>query len=218
MVLSRIILAALLALGSIAVALPVVPRGGVTGTTPTPGSGALSQGSLTGDGVPLENHNKELFLLLGGVTPQGNQASTSVSRTQSSSSAAGSSCKIPPLAQSNEVPPPPRPSGEKKADLLRRMALIKNHPNVHKNYEAQVERLANTLKQKEELDTAADRMNIYRDTRAVGILSSVIEFYLFPHNGFEGDSIEKLIKIDEAFDNGENVDDILDIVRFGNIC
>ncbi|KAJ3848130.1 hypothetical protein EV368DRAFT_68533 [Lentinula lateritia] len=41
--------------------------------------------------------------LLGGVTPQGNQASSnSVSRTQSSS-AAGSSCNVPPLVQNNEL-------------------------------------------------------------------------------------------------------------------
>ncbi|KAJ3898461.1 hypothetical protein F5879DRAFT_980448 [Lentinula edodes] len=217
MVLSRIILTTLLALGSITVALPVAP--GDLGTTPTPGSGAPPQGSLAvGGGVPLENHNKpEVSLLLGGITPQGNQASNSVSRTQSSS-AAGRSCNVPPLAQGDEAPPPPRPSGEEKADLLRRMALIKNHPNVHKNYKARVERLANTLQQKEELDTAADRMNIAQDSRAVGILSSVIEYYLLPHNGFEGDSNEKLEKIREAFNNGENVDVILHIVRFGNIC
>ncbi|KAJ3865390.1 hypothetical protein EV359DRAFT_63178 [Lentinula novae-zelandiae] len=159
MVLSHIILTALLALGSIAVALPVAP-GGATGTTPTPASGAPSQGSLVvGDGVPLENHNKEVALLLGEVMPQGNQASNSVSQTQSSS-AAGSSCNVPPLAQSNEVSLFARPSGERKADLLQRMALIKDHTNVHKNYKAQVERLANTFKQKEELDTTADRMNI----------------------------------------------------------
>ncbi|KAF8823947.1 hypothetical protein HHX47_DHR9000252 [Lentinula edodes] len=49
MVLSRIILTALLALGSIAVALPVVPGGGVTGTTPTPGSGACRLPRMQGD-------------------------------------------------------------------------------------------------------------------------------------------------------------------------
>lgn len=72
--------------------------------------------SAVGDGVPLENHNKEVSLRLGGVTPQGNQASNSVSQTQSSS-AAGSLCNVPPLAQSNELSLFSRPSGETKAGM-----------------------------------------------------------------------------------------------------
>ncbi|KAJ3886656.1 hypothetical protein GG344DRAFT_69482 [Lentinula edodes] len=95
MVLSRIILAAFLAFGSITVALPVVP-GDVAGTTPTPGSGVPLphlQGSLAvGDtAVPLQDGTKGVSPLVGGSSsPHGNEAGGSISRRQGSSA-------VPPL-------------------------------------------------------------------------------------------------------------------------
>ncbi|KAH7881358.1 uncharacterized protein C8R40DRAFT_1164771 [Lentinula edodes] len=110
MVLSRIIISALLAFGSITVALPVVP-GDVTGTTPTPGSGAPLphlQGSLAvGDGVPLQDGMKGVSLLVGGPSsPHGNAAGSSISRRQGQgSSADGRSSNVPsPEQLGNHLP------------------------------------------------------------------------------------------------------------------
>ncbi|KAJ4465553.1 hypothetical protein C8J55DRAFT_257894 [Lentinula edodes] len=98
MVLSRIILTALLALGSIAVALPVVPGGGVTGTMPTPGLGARlprMQGDDLKPNLEAGMEGLSISPLAGGPSsPPGNEAGSDISRRQPSS-AAGSSSNVP---------------------------------------------------------------------------------------------------------------------------
>ncbi|KAJ3872196.1 hypothetical protein F5051DRAFT_507218, partial [Lentinula edodes] len=149
MVLSRIILAAFLAFGSITVALPVVP-GDVAGTTPTPGSGVPLphlQGSLAvGDtAVPLADGMKGVSPLVGGSSsPHGNEAGGSISRRQ------GSSAVPPPERRGNYISSFQRlleeyknqayikqeykKQEDDKEEIRRDIALVKNFPNLHEHY------------------------------------------------------------------------------------
>ncbi|KAJ3865391.1 hypothetical protein EV359DRAFT_80513 [Lentinula novae-zelandiae] len=221
MVLSRIILSAFIALGSIAVALPVVP-GDVAGTTPTPGSGAplpYLQGSLAvGDAaVPLEDGMKGVSPLVGGSSsPHGNEAGSNISRRQSSS-AAGNSSNVPP-PETNASSLSAHPFEARKEELLRQINSIKNYPNVHKNYKAIVDRLSSTLNKAPRTQTPDDYFYVAKDSFSVGILASIIEVYMPPHTGNQssrnpGDSRQKNRKIRQAFAKGRDADILLAITR-----
>ncbi|KAJ3920066.1 hypothetical protein F5877DRAFT_66021 [Lentinula edodes] len=196
MVLSRIILTALLALGSIAVALPVVPGGGVTSTMPTPGSGARLPRMQD-----LEASMKGLSIspLAGGPSsPPGNEAGSNISRRQPSS-AAGSSSNVP-LPEINANSLFTDPSEAQKEELRRQINLIKNFPDVHQTYKAIANRLYDNLHippiGNPRLE---DFISVAQDSTSVSTIALAIELYMPPHKGKKGDSRQKLWKIHQRF-------------------
>ncbi|GAW04509.1 hypothetical protein LENED_006305 [Lentinula edodes] len=189
MVLSRIILAALLAFGSIAVALPVVPGGGVTGTTPTPGSGARLP-RMQGDDKPnLEEGMKGLS-----ISPLAGEPS--------------SPHGVPPPGSSPEVPFKKLSKQEYDEELRQKIALIKNFPNVHNNYREIADRLSKNLdKKKPSISLSAI---IFHDTVNVFTLADVIQNYMKPQSGeVKNPKIEELRKAFKEGDYPENLHVIL---------
>ncbi|GAW04508.1 hypothetical protein LENED_006304 [Lentinula edodes] len=212
MVLSRIIISALLAFGSITVALPVVP-GDVTGTTPTLGSGAplpYLQGSLAvGDGVPLQDGMKGVSLLVGGPSsPHGNAAGSSISRRQGQgSSADGRSSNVPsPEQLGNHLPSCENCRLREYINrrLRQKMDMIRKYHGLHENYKAIVDRLSSNMEKAPETLDHDDYLDIIKDREAVTTLASVIELYMPPNKGPQGDSRQKIRKIRQNFKKGHN--------------
>ncbi|KAJ3886657.1 hypothetical protein GG344DRAFT_69483 [Lentinula edodes] len=231
MVLSRIIISALLAFGSITVALPVVP-GDVAGTTPKPGSSAPLphlQGSLAvGDtAVPLEDGVKGVSPLVGGPSsPHGNAAGSSISRRQgqgssaeghssgssadghsSGSSADGRLSIVPSLEQlGNHLPSSEDSHIQEYINrmLLRKMDVIKKYPDVHRKYKAIVARLSSNMEKAPETLDHDDYLDVIEDSEAVTTLASVIELYMPPNKGMPGDSRQKIRRICRDFKKGHD--------------
>ncbi|KAJ3886654.1 hypothetical protein GG344DRAFT_81493 [Lentinula edodes] len=219
MVLSRIILAAFLAFGSIAVALPVVPGGGVTGTTPTPGSGARRLPRMQGDDLKPKMEDLEAGMnrlsispLAGGPSsPHGvpskeykqqemedletGMKGLSISPLGGPSSPHG----VPPPGSSSEVPSKKFNQQQFDEELRQKIALIKNFPNVHNNYKEIADRLSKILDKK---DTPLYAFGMRAlDTNDVLTLAKVIENYMKPQPG-EGNQSSRLFHL-------PNVDEIL---------
>lgn len=121
-------------------------------------------------------------------------------------------------------------------ELLRQINLIKNYPNVHKNYKAIVDRLSGTLNKAPRTQTPDDYFYVAKDSFSVGTLASIIEVYMPPHTGNQssrlfhlpnvdrdiihrffsgnpGDSRQKNRKIRQAFAKGRDADILLAITR-----
>ncbi|KAJ3872197.1 hypothetical protein F5051DRAFT_421972, partial [Lentinula edodes] len=242
MILPRIIISALLALGSITVALPVVP-GDVAVTTPTPGSGAPPrlQGSLAvGDGVPLQDGMKGVSLLVGGPSsPHGNAAGSSISRRQGQgSSADGRSSNVPsPEQLGNHLPScencrlreyinrrvyrskifsfTPRNSQLTlyyDKGLRQKMDMIRKYHGLHENYKAIVDRLSSNMEKAPETLDHDDYLDIIKDREAVTTLASVIELYMPPNKGPQGDSRQKIRRIRRDFKKGHNAGSLEKII------
>ncbi|KAJ3872194.1 hypothetical protein F5051DRAFT_433227 [Lentinula edodes] len=225
MVLSRIILAALLAFGSIAVALPVVPGGGVTGTTPTPGSDARRLPRMQGDDKPkmedLEAGMNRLSIspLAGGPSsPHGvpskeykqqemKDLEDGMNRlTISPLGGPSSPHGVPPPGSSSEVPSKKFNQEQFDQELRQKIALIQNFPNVHKNYMQIADRLSKILDKK---DTPLYAFGMRAlDTNDVLTLAKVIENYMKPQPG-EGKNIEELRKAFKQGDYPQNLRAIL---------
>ncbi|KAJ3926954.1 MAG: hypothetical protein NXY57DRAFT_673002 [Lentinula lateritia] len=176
MVLSRIILTAVLALGSIAVAFPVVPGGGVTGTTPTPGSGARLPRMQGDDLKPnLEAGMKGLSIspLAGGPSsPHG----------------------VPPLGSSSEVPSEKFNKQQYDERIRQKIELIKNFPNVHNNYKKIAERLSECMDMDKKKPSIPLSALVNLDTMNVLTLAKVIEDYMKPQPG-EGNQSSRLFHL-----------------------
>ncbi|KAJ3898462.1 hypothetical protein F5879DRAFT_1067340 [Lentinula edodes] len=192
MVLSRIILAALFAFGSIAVALPVVP--GDLGTTPTPGSGARRLPRMQGDDLkPMKD--LEAGMKGSSISPLAGEPS--------------SPHGVPPPGSSPEVPFKKLSKQELDQELRQKIALIKNFPNVHNNYKEIADRLSKNLdKKKPSISLSAI---IFHDTVNVFTLADVIQNYMKPQPGeVKNPKIEELRKAFKEGDYPENLRAILD--------
>ncbi|KAJ4465556.1 hypothetical protein C8J55DRAFT_493448 [Lentinula edodes] len=213
MVLSRIIVTALLAFGSITVALPVVP-GDVTGTTPTPGSGSPLphlQGSLVGDGVPLQDGMKGVSPPVGGLSPpHGNEAGGSITWRQGSSAARSSSNVRPPERRRYHPSSSEYPLEECNKESLtldydkeiqQDIALVKNFRNLHKRYKGIADRLSAHLDELSSFNIKPNP-NVEDDCRSIALLRAIIHFVSFsaPYKGKD----RKIEKLREAFQQGES--------------
>ncbi|KAH7881357.1 uncharacterized protein C8R40DRAFT_1164770 [Lentinula edodes] len=189
MVLSRIILTALLALGSITVALPVVPGGGVTGTTPTPGSGARRLPRMQGDDL---KPNLEAGMKGSSISPLAGEPS--------------SPHGVPPPGSSPEVPFKKLSKQEYDEELRQKIALIKNFPNVHNNYKEIADRLSNCMEMDKKKPSIPLSAIIFHDTVNVFTLADVIQNYMKPQSGeVKNPKIEKLRKAFKEGDYPENL-------------
>ncbi|KAJ3810799.1 hypothetical protein F5876DRAFT_76442 [Lentinula aff. lateritia] len=193
MVLSRIILTALLALGSIAVALPVVPGGvAVAGTTPTPRSGAvLPRMDDDNSRKDLENNMKKLSIspLVGGPSSPNENA-------------VGSSSNASPPGHhfsSSEVPSKEFPTQVYKKAMRQKIELIQNFPNVPDDYKKIADRLS------DHLDIEKPSMVVFycvaQDSMDVHTLAHVIEKYVKPQPDEGKDP--KIEELRRAFKQGE---------------